>query len=90
MTQGTAEDETEAQLRGGGCVGLFYLAKAPITAFEQEFVYSCVSIEMLFHKKWQSHNVALSTVSCSLKMLAQSEVILDTSYDFPLRERQLV
>lgn len=90
MTQGAAEDETEAQLRGDGCLGLFYLAKAPITAFGQEFIYFCVSSEMLSHRKWSSHDVAVSTVSCSLKTFAQSEVILDTSYDFPLLERQFV
>lgn len=88
--QEQAEDETEAQLKGDGCLGLFYLAKAPITAFGQEFVYFCVSIEMLFHRKWQSHDVAVSTVSCSLKMFAQSEVILDMSYDFPAPERRFV
>lgn len=88
--QGAAEDETEALLRGDGCLGLFYLANAPITAFGQEYVYFCASIEMLFHRKRQSHDVAVSTTSYSLKMFAQSEVILDTSYSFPLHERQLV
>lgn len=90
MAQGAAEDETEAQRRGDGCLALFYLAKAPIGAFGQEFIYFCVSIEMLFHRKWQSHDVAVSTVSCSLKMFAQSKVILDTSYNFSLQERRFV
>lgn len=38
---------------------------------------------MLFHRKRRSHDVAVYTVSCSLKMLAQSDVILDTSSEFP-------
>lgn len=88
--QGAAEDETEALLRGDGSLGLFHLAKAPITAFGQEYVYFCASIEMLFYRKCQSHDVAVSTTSCSLQMFAQSEVILDTSYSFPLHERQFV
>lgn len=80
--QGAAEGETEAQLGREGGLGLFYLAKAPITAFGQESVYFCVSVGALFHRKWQSHDVAVSTVSCSLKTFAQFEVILDTSYEF--------
>lgn len=79
--QGAAEDETEALLRGDGGPGLLYLGNAPITAFGREFIYFCASVEMLLHRKWQSHDVAVSTASCSLKMLAQAEVILDTSYE---------
>lgn len=45
---------------------------------------------MLFHRKRQSHDEAVSTVSFSLKMFTQSEVILDRSSDVPTHEGQFV
>lgn len=75
--------ESEAQRRVDGCLGHFYLAKAPVTAVGQEFFY-------FFHRKGQRNCVAASKVSCSLKTFTLSEVILDASSDFPLNERPLV
>lgn len=68
----------------------FYLERAPVADFRQEFFYFCVSMETLFHRKWQSGDVAAFKFLCSLKMFNHSEVILDTSSDFSLHERQLV
>lgn len=68
----------------------FYLERAPVADFRQEFFYFCVSMETLFHRKRKRGDVAVSKVLCSLKMFNHSEVILDTGSDFPLYKRQLV
>lgn len=89
-SQSDAGGESEAQRRVDGCLGHFYLAKAPVTAVGQQFFYFYMGIETLFHRKRQRNDVAASKVSCSLKTFTRSEVILDASSDSPLNERRLV